>query len=63
MTRWTESDALDPLFEQPQTAQVVRIKIEAVSLDATSMAPSLGGPLLAARRRSPSYLTPTNTPP
>ncbi len=35
------------MFEKPQKAQVVRIKIEAVSLDSTSMAPSLDGPLLA----------------
>jgi hypothetical protein len=44
--RWTESDGLDPMFERPQKAQVVHIKIEAVSLDSTSMAPSLDGPLL-----------------
>jgi hypothetical protein len=35
------------MFEKPQKAQVVRIKIEAFSLDSTSMAPSLDGPLLA----------------
>jgi hypothetical protein len=35
------------MFEKPQKAQVVRIKIDAVSLDSTSMAPSLNGPLLA----------------
>ena len=29
------------MFEKPQKAQVVRIGIEAVSLDSTSMAPSL----------------------
>ena len=45
--RWTESDALDAMFEKPQKAQVVHIKIEAVSLDSRSMAPSLDGPLLA----------------
>jgi hypothetical protein len=45
--RWTESDALDPMFEKPQKAEVVCIKIEAVSLDSMSMAPSLDGPLLA----------------
>jgi hypothetical protein len=42
----TGSDALDPMFEKPQNAQVVRIKIEAGSLDPTSMAPSPDGPLL-----------------
>jgi hypothetical protein len=35
------------MFEKPQKAQVVRIKIEAISLDSTSIAPSLDGPLLA----------------
>ena len=40
------------MFEKPQKAQVVRIKIEAVSLDSTSMAPSLDGPLLG---RLPRY--------
>lgn len=57
--RWTESDALDPTFEKPQKAQVVRIKIEAVSLHSTSMAPSLDGPLLADR--GPSGLASPST--
>ena len=39
--RWTESDALDPMFEKPQTALVVRNKTEAVLLDSTSIALSL----------------------
>jgi hypothetical protein len=34
------------MFEKPQKAQVVRIKIETMSLDSTSIAPSLDGPLL-----------------
>jgi hypothetical protein len=50
MTRWTEYDALDPMFEKPQTAQVVRIRIEAVSPDSTSIAASLGERLLAVTR-------------
>ena len=41
MNRWTESVALDPMSEKPQKAQVVRIRIEADSLDSMSMAPSL----------------------
>ena len=41
---------LDPMFEKPQKAQVVRIKIEALSLDSTSMAPSLDRPLLAPKQ-------------
>jgi hypothetical protein len=39
------------MFEKPQKAQVVRIKIEAISLDSTSIAPSLDGPLLVDCRR------------
>jgi hypothetical protein len=38
------------MFEKPQKAQIVRIKIEGVSLDSTSMAPSLDEPLLAVQR-------------
>jgi hypothetical protein len=34
------------MFDKPQKAQVVRIKFEAISLDSTSIAPSLYGPLL-----------------
>jgi hypothetical protein len=48
--RWTESDALDPMFEKPQKAQVVRIKIETISPDSTSIAPSFDGPLLGQLR-------------
>lgn len=40
------------MFEDPQKARVVRVKIEAVSLDFMSMAPSNEGPLVAARRPS-----------
>ena len=35
MNRWSKSGVLDRVFEQLQRAQVVRIKIEAVSLDST----------------------------
>ena len=35
MNRWSKSGVLDRVFEQLQQAQVVRIKIEAVSLDST----------------------------
>jgi hypothetical protein len=38
------------MFEKPRKAQVVRIKIEAVSLDSRSMAPSLDGLLLAQKQ-------------
>lgn len=37
MNRWSKSGVLDRMFEQLQRAQVVRIKIEAVSLDSTSI--------------------------
>jgi transposase len=35
MNRWSKSGVLDRAFEQLQQAQIVRIKIEAVSLDST----------------------------
>jgi hypothetical protein len=44
--RRTESDALDTMFEKPRKARALRIGIEVVSLDFTSMAPSIDGPLL-----------------
>jgi transposase len=35
MNRWSKNGVLDRVFEQLQRAQIVRIKIEAVSLDST----------------------------
>ena len=35
MNRWSKSGVLDRLFQKLQEAQIVRIKIEAVSLDST----------------------------
>jgi transposase len=35
MNRWSKNGALDRVFEKLQQSQVVRIKIEAVSLDST----------------------------
>jgi len=35
MNRWAKSGVLDSLFEQLQREQIVRIRIEAVSLDST----------------------------
>ena len=35
MNRWAKSGVLDRVFEELQQAQVVRIRIEAVSLDST----------------------------
>jgi transposase len=37
MRRWTKAGVLDRMFEALQREQVVRIKIEAVSLDSTSI--------------------------
>jgi len=35
MSRWSKSGVLDRLFQRLQQSQIVRIKIEAVSLDST----------------------------
>jgi transposase len=43
MNRWTKAGVLDRMFEELQRAQVVRIKIEAVSLDSTSIKVHPGG--------------------
>jgi transposase len=47
MNRWAKSGALDRVFEKLQLEQIVRIKIEAFSLDSTSvkMHPDGGGAL------------------
>jgi len=37
MNRWAKSGVLDRVFEQLQMEQIVRIKIEALSLDSTSV--------------------------
>ena len=37
MNRWSESGVLDHVFEQLQREQIVRIRIEAVSLDSTTV--------------------------
>jgi transposase len=37
MNRWTKAGVLDRMFEELPRAQVVRIKIEAVSLDSTNI--------------------------
>ena len=37
MRRWAKAGVLDRMFEELQREQVVRIKIEAVSLDSTSI--------------------------
>jgi transposase len=37
MNRWSKSGVLDRVFEQLQREQIVRIRIEAVSLDSTTI--------------------------
>jgi transposase len=37
MNRWSKSGVLDRVFEQLQREQIVRIRIEAVSLDSTTV--------------------------
>src|ERR1700690_3114212 len=37
MNRWSRSGVLDQIFEQLQRQQIVRIRIEAVSLDSTTV--------------------------
>lgn len=37
MNRWAKNGVLDRVFEQLQQQQIIRIKIEAVSLDSTSI--------------------------
>jgi len=37
MNRWAKSGVLDRVFEKLQTEQIVRVKIEAFSLDSTSV--------------------------
>jgi transposase len=37
MRRWTKAGVLDKMFEELQREQVVRIKVEAVSIDSTSI--------------------------
>lgn len=59
MSRWAKSVVLDRAFEQLQQAQVVMIKIEAVSLDSTSVkvhpdgtgAPKKDGPQAIGKSR------------
>lgn len=54
MRRWAKSGVLDKMFEELQREQVVRIKIEAVSLDSTSVKVHPDGTgALKKRDRSP----------
>ncbi|MHB0820418.1 IS5 family transposase [Stutzerimonas stutzeri] len=59
MNRWSKAGVLDRVFEQLQQSQIVRIKIEAVSLDSTSIkvhpdgtgAPKKNGPQSIGKSR------------
>ncbi len=57
MNRWAKAGVLDRVFEEMQKAQIVRIKIEAVSLDSTSIKvhpDGMGALKKTGRRRSAS---------
>jgi len=54
MNRWSKSGVLDRIFEQLQHAQIVRIKIEAVSLDSTVIKVHPDG-TGALKKRPPSH--------
>jgi transposase len=64
MNRWSKAGVLDRLFEQLQQTQVVRIKIEAVSLDSTSIKvhPDGTGALKKTARRPSASLAADGTP-
>jgi transposase len=55
MNRWSKSGVLDRVFEQLQRAQVLRIKIEAVSLDNTSVKVHPDGTGALKKRRTTSH--------
>jgi hypothetical protein len=44
MNRWSKNGVLDQVFEQLQRQQIVRIRIEAVSLDSTTVKVHRDGP-------------------
>ena len=64
MNRWSKAGVLDRVFEQLQRAQVVRIKIEAVSLDSTSIKvhPDGTGALKKTARKPSASLAVDGTP-
>ena len=64
MNRWSKSGALDRVFERLQREQIVRIRIEAVSLDSTSVeVPPAGTGALRKRDRRPSASGAVDGPP
>jgi len=54
MNRWAKKGVLDRVFEKLQTEQIVRIKIEAFSLDSTSVKVHPDG-TGALKKRPPGY--------
>lgn len=52
MSRWSRSEVLDRVFERLQQAQIIRLKIEAVSLDSTIIKVHPDG-IGALKKRSP----------
>ena len=54
MNRWAKRGVLDRVFEKLQTEQIVRIKIEAFSLDSTSVKVHPDG-TGALKKRPPGY--------
>ena len=64
MNRWAKSGVLDRVFEKLQTEQIVRIKIEAFSLDSTSIKvhPDGTGALKKTDRRQSANLAADGTP-
>src|SRR5258706_16271663 len=54
MNRWSKSGVLDRLFQKLQQSQIVRIRIEAVSLDSTMVKVHPDG-TGALKKRVPSY--------
>jgi transposase len=64
MNRWAKSGALNRVFEKLQLEQIVRIKIEAFSLDSTSVKvhPDGAGALKKTDRKPSASLAADGTP-
>ena len=64
MNRWSKSGVMDRVFEELQQSQIVRIRIEAVSLDSTSIKvhPDGTGALKKTARRPSASLEAGGTP-
>ena len=63
MNRWSKSGVLDAVFERLQREQLVRIRIESVSLDSTSVKVHPDG-TGALKQTAPSYQqVPADGPP